>query len=75
MGRPFFGPPGIPADRLKIFREGFVKMMADPDVIAEAKKKGLEPSLMTGEEIEALGREIGSVPPDVMQKLKPLLEK
>jgi hypothetical protein len=30
---------------------------------------------MTGEEIEALGREIGSVPPDVMQKLKPLLEK
>jgi hypothetical protein len=34
MGRPFFGPPGIPQDRLKTVREGFVKMMADPDVIA-----------------------------------------
>jgi tripartite-type tricarboxylate transporter receptor subunit TctC len=75
MGRPFFGPPGIPADRLKILREGFVKMMADPDMIAEAKKKGLEPSLMTGEEVEALGREIGTVPPEVMQRMKPLLEK
>jgi tripartite-type tricarboxylate transporter receptor subunit TctC len=75
MGRPFFGPPGIPPDRLKMLREGFVKMMADPDVIAEAKKKGLEPSLMTGEDVEALGREIGTVPPEVMQRIKPLLEK
>jgi tripartite-type tricarboxylate transporter receptor subunit TctC len=75
MGRPFFGPPGMPADRLKSLREGFVKMMADPDMIAEAKKKGLEPSLMTGEEVELLGREIGAVPPEIMQKMKPLLEK
>jgi tripartite-type tricarboxylate transporter receptor subunit TctC len=75
MGRPFFGPPGIPADRLKALREGFVKMMGDPDVIAEAKKKGLEPSLMTGEEVEALGREIGTIPPEVLARIKPLLEK
>jgi tripartite-type tricarboxylate transporter receptor subunit TctC len=75
MGRPFFGPPGIPADRLKALREGFVKMMKDPDVIADAKSKGLEPSLMTGEEVEALGREIGTVPPDLLARMKPLLEK
>ena len=75
MGRPFFGPPGMPADWLKVLREDFVKMMGDPDMINEAKKKGLEPSLMTGEEVEALGREIGTVPPEVMQKMKPLLEK
>jgi tripartite-type tricarboxylate transporter receptor subunit TctC len=75
MGRPFFGPPGVPADRLKVLREGFVKMMADSDMIAEAKKKGLEPNLMTGEEVEALGRELATVPPEVMQKMKPLLEK
>ena len=75
MGRPFFGPPGIPADRLKILREGFVKMMNDRDFIAEAKKKGLEPSIMTGEEVEALGRELGTVPAEVMERLKPLLEK
>jgi tripartite-type tricarboxylate transporter receptor subunit TctC len=75
MGRPFFGPPGIPGDRLKALREGFAKMMKNPDVIADAKSKGLEPSLMTGEEVEALGREIGTVPPEFIERLKPLLEK
>jgi tripartite-type tricarboxylate transporter receptor subunit TctC len=75
MGRPFFGPPGIPADRLKALRDGFAKMMNVPEVIAEAKSKGLEPSLMTGEEVEALGREIGTVPPDLIERMKPLLEK
>lgn len=75
MGRPFFGPPGIPRDRLKVLRDGFNKMMKDPVVIADAKSKGLEPSLMTAEEVEALGREIGTVPPEVLNRMKPLLEK
>jgi tripartite-type tricarboxylate transporter receptor subunit TctC len=75
MGRPFFAPPGVPADRLKILRDGFVKMMADPDVVAEAKKKGLEPSTMTGEDVEALGREVGTPSPELLQRMKPLLEK
>jgi len=74
MGRPFFGPPGIPPGRLKALRDGFAKMMKEPDVIADAKSKGLEPSLMTGEEVEALGREIGTVPADLIQRMKPLLE-
>jgi tripartite-type tricarboxylate transporter receptor subunit TctC len=75
MGRPFFGPPGIPPDRLKALRDGFNKMMKDPVVIADAKSKGLEPSLMTGEEVEALGRQIGTVPPEILNRMKPLLEK
>lgn len=75
MGRPFFGPPGIPADRLKALRDGFQKMMKDPEVIADARSKGLEPSLMTGEEVEALGREIGTVPPEVIQRMKAFLTK
>ena len=50
-------------------------MMQDPDVMADAKSKGLEPSLMTGEEVEALGREIGTVPADLINQMKPLLEK
>jgi tripartite-type tricarboxylate transporter receptor subunit TctC len=75
MGRPFFGPPGMPADRLKVLREGFVKMMSDPEVQAEAKKRGLEPSIMTGEEVETLGRELGTPSPELVQRMKPLLEK
>ncbi len=47
MGRPFFGPPGMPADRLKMLRDGFNKMMSDPELIAEAKKKGLDAAPLT----------------------------
>jgi len=31
--------------------------------------------LMTAEEVEALGREIGTVPADLIERMKPLLEK
>jgi hypothetical protein len=30
---------------------------------------------MTGEEVEALGREIGTVPLELLERMKPLLER
>ena len=60
LGRPLFGPPGIPADRVKVLREGFIRMMNDPDVLAEAQKKGLEPNPISGDEIEGLVKELRS---------------
>jgi hypothetical protein len=39
LGRPFIGPPGTPAERVKILREAFVKTMSDPALLADAKKK------------------------------------
>ena len=32
LGRPFFAPPGIPADRLAMLREAFDKAAADPEL-------------------------------------------
>ena len=74
MGRPFFGPPGMPNDRLKLLRDGFNKMMNDPELIAEAKKKGLDAAPLTGEELEALIKEAGVPSADIIQRLKPLME-
>ena len=74
LGRPFFGPPGVPADRVKILREAFAKIMNDPDVAAEAQKKGLDPNLVTGGEIENLVKELIGLPPEVVQRMKKLLE-
>ena len=42
MGRPMFGPPGVPADRLKILREAYAKTMKDPQLQAEVKKRNYE---------------------------------
>ena len=74
MGRPFFGPPGMPADRLKTLRDGFNKMMADPELLAEAKKKGLDATPLSGEELDAMIRDAGVPSPEIIQRLKPLLE-
>ena len=74
IGRPLFGPPAMPADRLKILRDASGKMINDPDLIAETKKAGLDPSLTTGESITALGKELGAVSPDLVRRIKQVLD-
>ena len=74
MGRPLFGPPGMPGDRLKMLRDGFTRLMSDGELIADAQKKGLDITPATGDELDALIKEAGVPSQDIIQKLKPLLE-
>ena len=67
---PMFGPPGIPTEQLKALRAAYAKALTHPDLLAEAKKQGLEPELIPGEEIEALAREVMTQPPDVIASMK-----
>jgi hypothetical protein len=48
-------------------------MMNDPDVLAEARKKGLEPNPISGEEIERLVRDLVQHP-EVIQRMKTFLQ-
>ena len=73
LGRPFFGPPGMAADRLKIFREAFTKTMNDEALLAEAKKKQWDLDPMNGEELEKLAKEIMVQPPEVIERVKKIL--
>jgi tripartite-type tricarboxylate transporter receptor subunit TctC len=73
IGRSLFGPPGIPADRVKVLREGFMKMMKDPDVVAEAQKRRFEPNPLSGDEIEGLLKGLVQ-PPEVVEKMKTFLQ-
>jgi tripartite-type tricarboxylate transporter receptor subunit TctC len=68
LGRPFLGPPGIPADRLRILRDAFNATMKDPELLAEAEKAQLEITPVTGEAIEKLMTEVLSTPPEIAQK-------
>jgi tripartite-type tricarboxylate transporter receptor subunit TctC len=74
LGRPFFGPPGMAADRLKVFRQAFTKTMNDEALLAEAKKKQWDLDPMNGEELEKLAKEIMVQPPEVIERVKKLLE-
>jgi tripartite-type tricarboxylate transporter receptor subunit TctC len=75
LGRPYLLPPGISAERLKILREAFVKLMADPAFLADIKRRGLEVKPSTGEELEKLAKEVMAQPPEVIERVEKLMGK
>ncbi|MBI2360524.1 MAG: hypothetical protein HYV04_16750 [Deltaproteobacteria bacterium] len=75
FGSPVFAPPGTPFERVKILRAAHAKSMSDPELMAEAKKGRLEMAPSSGEELEALTREIMDQPPEVIERVKKILGK
>jgi tripartite-type tricarboxylate transporter receptor subunit TctC len=73
MGRPMLGPPGIPADRLKILREAFAKTMNDPQFQEEVKKRNYEFDPVSGQELDTMAKEVMSQPPEIIERLKKVL--
>lgn len=73
MGRPMFGPPGLPADRLKTLRDAFAKTMQDEQFRAEVKKRNYEFDPVAGEELEKLAKDVTSQPPEIIERLKKVL--
>ena len=73
LGRPFITPPGVPADRLAILRDGFRKTMADPafQVDVRARKFATNPDF--GEELQKFAKEIVSQPPEIAERMKQVL--
>ena len=75
FGRPLVFPPGVPADRVKIIREAFDKTINDPALRAEAKRRRLDINPATGEELQALAKEVMSASPEIVEKVKGLIGK
>jgi tripartite-type tricarboxylate transporter receptor subunit TctC len=75
LGRPFFGPPGIPWDRKEALRAAFDATMQDPDFIAEAKRINLEVNPVPGAEIDTLMAELYATPKDVIAKTTAAIQK
>ncbi len=75
LGRPFIGPPGMPAERIKVLREAFTEAMNDPALLADAQKRKWDLDLLSGEELEAVSKDIMVQPPEVIERMKKLLEK
>ncbi len=75
FGRPLVFPPGVPADRVKIIRDAFNKTINDPELLAEAKKRRLDIDPATGEELQALAKEVMTATPDIVEKVKGLIGK
>jgi len=70
---PMIGSPGIPPEQLKTLRDAYAKGLHDPELVDEAKKKGLDPELIHGNDLEALSKEVLQQPPEVIGLMKSVM--
>lgn len=70
---PTFSSPGVQEEQLKTLRAAYAKAINHPDFVAEAKKKGLEPELISGEELQGLAKEVIVQPPEIIARIKKLI--
>ena len=73
FGRPILATPGIPAERVKILRDAYAKMLKDPEFVAESNKRQWEINPVSGEKLEALAKEVTHQPADVVARMKKVL--
>ena len=70
LGRPIGTTPGTPPERVKILRDAYAKAIADPELLAEAAKRGWEVDPTRGDELQALSKEVMAQPREVIERMK-----
>ena len=65
-------PPGTPPELVKILREAYANIVKDPEFLAEVKKLRLDLDPSTGEELEALAKEVLDQPSEVVERVRKL---
>jgi len=70
---PMLAPPGIAAEHVKILRAAYAKALTSPELIADAKKQGLDVELIHGDDLEALAKEVMNQPADVIALMKKVM--
>ena len=74
--RPFATAPGVPRQTVEVLRQGFEKMLADANFVAEAKKlvdwDGT--SFLTGADLQKRIEVTVSQPPEVTKRIKEILQ-
>jgi tripartite-type tricarboxylate transporter receptor subunit TctC len=75
FAKPYFAPPGVPADRLAILRKAFDEMVKDPKFIADVAKANLEvDDPMTGQQLEALVSKLNKTPASVAKRIQDIFD-
>jgi tripartite-type tricarboxylate transporter receptor subunit TctC len=73
IARPVAAPPGVPAARLAALRTAFADALKDPDLLARAKKIGIDVLYEPPEKVEAALKDLYATPPDVLAKVKKIM--
>jgi len=73
LGRPFVGPPEVPAARANALRRAFEATMKDPAFMAEAERLKLTIEPITGADLARIITLIYATPKDVVQRVSQVL--
>jgi len=73
-GRPLLLPPEVPADRVRLLRRALEATVNDPAFREEAQKLGLEITLRTGEQLEALIRSAKETSPEIIERITKIIQ-
>jgi tripartite-type tricarboxylate transporter receptor subunit TctC len=70
VGKMVLTTPGVPPERVAALRRAFDATIKDPDYIAEMNQQKLEITPLSGEEMQKLVEEVGSVSPAIIERVK-----
>jgi hypothetical protein len=73
-GMPFFAPPNLPVDHVKMLRDAFSATMKDPDFLSDAKKQQLDVAPRDGEQLTVLVKKIFATPKAIVDKIGELIK-
>lgn len=75
MGRPFFGPPQLPPQRLAVLRAAFDASMSDDALLRDAEKQKLDITPMSGADMAALVARLYQSPTSIVERARVLAHK
>ena len=73
--RPFWLPPDVPQNRVKLIRDAFRETVKDPKLMAEAKRSRRHINPVYGERMAKLFREAFAVPEEVKERVRKMMGK
>jgi len=74
VGRALVAPPGVPAARAATLRKAMAAALADPELVAFAKKGKLTLEPGSAEELQGIVRKVLGTPKSVAEKAKSVME-
>jgi tripartite-type tricarboxylate transporter receptor subunit TctC len=70
IGKSLVAPPGLPDERVRTLRDGFMAMLKDPDLLDEVKKANLDFDWQSGEDLQKFIAEVSNVSPAVVERAR-----
>ena len=74
VGRPFAVSSDVPAERLALLRKAFDAAMADPELLAEARKAQLPIYPITGQSVSQIVARMAAAQPDLLARARRIYE-